>query len=367
MHYYDEEQGEWVEIETEIAYNEETGKWEAIVQVNHLTKFAVLGTSWRPYLKDRYLTAVAISQMGWEKADYAVLVRGDNFADALSAAPLAHKFGGPLLLTRPKEISQDTLKELRRLGVKKLFIVGGNAAISQDVEETVKALGITVERISGSDRYETAVKVAEEIGLDSISSVFIANGNNFPDALAASALAAKLGMPVLLTKREALPESVPSYLKTNQVSEAFLVGGVRVIDSRVEEDLSGLTAKTEGTERTEGAERTERTERSAGIKVTRLAGEDRYGTNLEVLRHFAANLRWESLYIATGKDFADGLTGAVLAARTSAPLILTGEVLPPAAALYLQSVLEPATEVTALGGERAVPEALLNTIKDLVP
>jgi hypothetical protein len=71
--------------------------------------------------------------------------------------------------------------------------------------------------------------------------------------------------------------------------------------------------------------------------------------------------------VATGQNFADGLTGAVLAARTSAPLILTGKVLPPAMAMYLQTVLEPHTEVTALGGEKAVPETLLNTIKDLGP
>ncbi|HHV65761.1 MAG TPA: hypothetical protein GXX46_11945, partial [Peptococcaceae bacterium] len=48
-------------------------------------------------------------------------------------------------------------------------------------------------------------------------------------------------------------------------------------------------------------------------------------------------------------------------------LILTREVLPPATAQYLQTMLEPATEITVLGGERAVPEALLNTIKDIVP
>jgi putative cell wall-binding protein/Ca2+-binding RTX toxin-like protein len=348
IHYYDEEQGKWVEIKTEIEYDEETGKWKAVVKVNHLTKFALFAAPWRPYSDDRYLTAVAISQTGWRSSDYAVLVRGDNFADALSAGPLANKYGGPLLLTRPKEISKDTLNELRRLGVKKVFIVGGKQAISEDVEETVKALGITVERISGSDRYETAVKVAEKVGRGLENSVFIANGNNFPDALSASAIAAKLGVPILLTKREGLPESVQSYLKTNKVSEALLVGGRRVIDNTVEESLSGLTAKL-------------------GIKVTRLAGEDRYETNLAVLKYFAANIRWEKLYVATGQNFADGLTGAVLAARTSAPLILTGKVLPPATALYLQAVLEPDTEVTVLGGEKAVPEALLNTIKSLCP
>jgi len=67
---------------------------------------------WRPYLEDRYLTAAAISQTGWKSSNYAVLVGGGDFADALSAAPLAHKYGGPVLLTKPDKISKETLNEL---------------------------------------------------------------------------------------------------------------------------------------------------------------------------------------------------------------------------------------------------------------
>ena len=112
--------------------------------------------------EDRYKTAVAVSQNGWTNSDYAVLARGDQFADALSAGPLAHKYGGPILLTQPNKLNSDTLKELQRLGVKHLFIAGGMGAVSQAVEDALKVNGFTtIERIYGYNRYETSVKIGK--------------------------------------------------------------------------------------------------------------------------------------------------------------------------------------------------------------
>ncbi|GAB1476510.1 hypothetical protein MASR2M70_13440 [Bacillota bacterium] len=50
IHYYDTDKKEWVEIDTVLKYNQETGKWEAAIKVNHLTMFAVLGTDWQPFI-----------------------------------------------------------------------------------------------------------------------------------------------------------------------------------------------------------------------------------------------------------------------------------------------------------------------------
>jgi len=87
--------------------------------------------------EDRYQTAVAISQKGWQTAEYAVLARGDSFADALCAGPLALKYNGPILLTEPDSLNQNTLAELKRLNVKHLIIVGGTGAVSQNDENAL--------------------------------------------------------------------------------------------------------------------------------------------------------------------------------------------------------------------------------------
>lgn len=60
IHYYDPEQGKWVELETKVEYNEKTGKWLATAKVNHLGKFAVLGSCWRYCQRDRYPIATAM-------------------------------------------------------------------------------------------------------------------------------------------------------------------------------------------------------------------------------------------------------------------------------------------------------------------
>lgn len=280
---------------------------------------------------DRYKTAVAVSQKGWKTSDYAVLARGDNFADALCAGPLAQKYGGPILLTQPTKLNSDTLKELQRLGVKHLFIAGGVGAISQSVENSLQANGIeTIERIYGNDRYETSVKIAEKIG-DS-SKVVLATGSDFPDALSISGIAAKLGMPILLTSKNSLPIGVGNYLQTNTVTHTYIVGGTGVISSQVADSVPS---------------------------PSRLAGSDRYETNKVIMQNFANELNFENIYVAVGSQFADALTGAVLAAKSSAPLVLTGKTLPKGTADYLQTKLKLATKVKGLGGKNAVPSSIL--------
>ncbi|MBO1913833.1 cell wall-binding repeat-containing protein, partial [Microvirga sp. 3-52] len=120
-----------------------------------------------------------------------------NYADALAGVPFAHQLNAPILLTLPNDLYKETLAEMARLGAKKVVILGGESAISAKVAGQLKAAGLTVERISGSDRFETAAKIASE--MESSDKVVIANGMDFPDALSVAAHAAKSGMPILLT------------------------------------------------------------------------------------------------------------------------------------------------------------------------
>ena len=297
---------------------------------------------------DRYQTAVSVSQKGWKTSDYAVLARGNNFADALCAGPLAHKYGGPILLTQPNQLNNYTLAELKRLGVKHLFIAGGTGAVSQSVENALKAAGIqNVERIYGADRYETSVKIAKKVGLTGTGSIYsgkvvLATGSDFPDALSVSGMAAKLGMPILLTGKDVLPTSVSSYFQANTITQTFVVGGTGVISSQIQ---------------------------STVLNPIRLAGADRYGTNTEVLKHFAGDLSYETVYLATGLGFADALTGAVLSAKSSSPLILTDKALPQGTADYVNGKLLLSSKVLGLGGRSVVPSTVITqlmTAKELL-
>jgi putative cell wall-binding protein len=296
---------------------------------------------------DRYQTAVAISQKGWKTADYAVLARGDNYADALCAGPLAYKYDCPILLTQPKSLNPDTLKELKRLGVKHVIIVGGTGAIAQSVEDSLKANGISdVQRVYGDTRYDTSVKIAEE--LQNNSQVILATGRDFPDALSVSAVAAKLGIPILLTNPDSLPDAVGKYIADRPISKTYIIGGTSVISS-------GLESKVPG--------------------AVRIAGNNRYETNVAVMKNFESSLDFGNIYVAVGgggkgNEFADALTGAVLAAKSSAPLVLVGKVLPAGTADYIKTKIKLDTKVTGLGGAQAVSAGILTsmlTFKEQIP
>jgi len=282
---------------------------------------------------DRYKTAVAISQQGWGSSDYAVLVRGDDFADALCAGPLAQKYGGPILLTAPNQLNVDTLNELKRLGVKHLFIAGGLGAVSQNIENTLQDSGIfTIERIFGNDRYETSVKFAQKIG--STGKVVLATGTDFPDALSISSIAAKLGMPILLTAKNSLPAIVRSYFQTNTVTQTYVVGGTGAISETVANSVTF---------------------------PSRLAGNDRYTTNVTIMQNFASELNFETIYVAIGTNFADALTGAVLAAKSSSPLVLTDVNMGSGTANFLQTKLKLKSNFVGLGGSSIVPSNALTS------
>ena len=291
---------------------------------------------------DRYQTAEAVSQQGWKTSDYAVLARGDHFADALCAGPLAQKYDGPILLTASNQLNADTLTELKRLGVKHLFIAGGVGAVSQSVEDALKAAGIAnIERIYGDDRYETSVKIAEKVG--NTGKVVLATGSDFPDALSISGIAAKLGMPILLTAKDTLPASVSSYLQTSTVTQTYVVGGTGVISENVASSVPS---------------------------PARLAGGDRYATNVAIMQNFAGELNFDTLYVAIGTNFADALTGAVLAGKSSSPLVLTAQALPAVTANYLQTQFKLSSKVLGLGGSTVVPSSVLTGLviaKEQIP
>lgn len=292
---------------------------------------------------NRYKTAVAVSQKGWTASNYAVLARGDDYADALCAGPLAEKFGAPILLTEPNKLNADALAELKRLKVKNVIIVGGTGAIGSSVEDAVKAADIpNVERVYGLDRYETSVKIAEKLG--DVSQIAVATGLDFPDALSISAIAAKSEMPILLTGKTNLPESVKQYLSGKQISKSYIVGGTGIINDSVKENLPN---------------------------AVRLGGKDRFETNALVMEEFASQLDFNTIYVAIGEgpngnEFADALSGAVLAAKTSSPVVLVGKSLPKVTADFLKTNISIVSKAIALGGEAVVPSPILDSIASLV-
>lgn len=181
-----------------------------------------------PTYTTRYGTAAEIARTAdavirsvvptWGVPPVAFIASGRSFPDALAASPMATWNWAPILLTDRTSLPPATVDAIADLGITDVVIVGGTAAVSANVETQLNGLlGSThVDRIWGTTRYQTARKFAEWasdtnptalVGTEADPSLLwvlypemvgLANGRNFPDALAGGVLCGHAGYPLLL-------------------------------------------------------------------------------------------------------------------------------------------------------------------------
>lgn len=285
---------------------------------------------------DRYQTCINISKTGWpvsSTSGVAIIATGKDFPDALSAAPLAKKYNAPILLAESNTLDQALSSELTRLVVKKVYIVGGPAAVSLDIDNKLKAMGIASVRLSGKDRYETSAAVANEIG--TASKIVVVTGEDFPDALSIAPWAANSGAPILLTLPDRLPASIEGYIKKNSITNSYVIGGKGAVN---ESTMSLLP------------------------NPARISGQDRFATNAAVLNAFNNEFDLNKIYIATGNNFPDALSGSALAALTKSPIILSSAGPLPVTKSYVDANINRVNQVFILGGEGVVSNSAVEGI-----
>lgn len=289
---------------------------------------------------NRYETAAKISQSGWTTSDYAIVANGEGYADALCASPLAKANNAPILLTTNGSLSQNALDELKRLKVKHVIVVGGTGVVSDSVLNSIKAQVTDVERIGGQDRYETSVKIAEKLG--TVTKVVVASGEGYADALSTGPAAAINGVPIILTRSNILPNVTSNYIKANpQITQTYVIGGTAAVSNSAVNSLPS---------------------------VKRLGGQDRYATNIAVLKEFASSFNFSSIYTALGSgpignEFADAITGGALAAKNRSPLVITGKALSSVTTDFLKEKGFTNSILIVLGGTANISDAMASEIK----
>lgn len=286
----------------------------------------------------QYDTAAAIAQAGWTTANTAIIAVGTvgNSYDALAAGPLAAQRNAPILLTEGNRLPDVTKTTLETLEVKNVFIVGGTGVISPAVEQAVRALGISVNRLAGIDAAETSVKIAREMG--GAPSAVVLTGGKGQDALSVASIAAARNMPILYTNsKDALPSSIAQYLgaQKSSIGTSYIVGGPAVVSDGEAAGLPG--------------------------QKTRLSGDTAYDTNVAVIKNFASDLNFDSIYLANGRTMVDALAGVPLAAAQKAPIVLTDNQAVAAADL-INGKKTDESKITALGGAAVVSQAMVNAL-----
>ena len=198
------------------------------------------------------------------------------------------------------------------------------------------SVGDNVYRIYGDNRYATAFKVANTLkstlGVSKFDTVIVTDGTNFADALAGSYLSAKKNAPILMTdKKDTNINNLVTYIKNNLKSggTVYILGGTAAVSDSVDAKLSGYTVK-------------------------RLAGANRYETNLKILEE--AGVSGGHVIVCTGKNFADSLS----ASATGLPILLVDKSLSDAQKQFLSK--SRASLYVIAGGTSAVSQSIGNEL-----
>lgn len=253
----------------------------------------------------RYQTSAALSAVSFTPGVDAVYVAtGTDYPDALAAGPAAAGHG-PVMLVDGSALDGAVVDEVRRLRPGRIVLVGADGVVPDSVGAALSGLTTThiVQRLAGADRYATAAALSRQAFAPHHSVSFVATGADYPDALSASVLRARLGGPVLLVTRSTLPTATATELARLQPSRVVIVGGEAAVSSALQRKLA-----------------------APGRIVSRVAGPDRYSTNLRAMRLVPDA---ETVFLATGADYPEAIAAAAaLASRRGLLLTIDGNVLP---------------------------------------
>jgi glucose/arabinose dehydrogenase/putative cell wall-binding protein len=201
---------------------------------------------------------------------------------------------------------------------------------SNDRVVRIRAAQPATARSFGPDRYATAAKISSTAFPAGRSIAFVATGENYPDALAASAAAGRFGVPILLVRNHVIPAPTAAELDRLNVETIYLFGSAGVVSDSVRTQLGAY----------------------ATGNVNRIAGADRYATAAKISQTWY-DPGVASVFVATGTGFADALAGGPAAALLDSPLLLVQPNAIPASTQAELNRLDPA-RIYVLGGPSVV-------------
>ena len=290
----------------------------------------------------RYDTMSSIASVGVSEAPTVVIASGENFPDALAASALAGRLRSPVLLTSSSVLSSQAEYQITRLGVKRAIVLGGEAAVSESVVNRLRDMDLSVERIYGAARQETAEAIAHFVDSEGNSdTAIVASGYSPWDALSISPFAYNFHSPVFLTAGDgSLSDSSLATLKSlGSIHRVIVVGGPSAVSSEVESQL-------------------------CGYEVERWSGQTRYETSLAIASESSKNgMSFTNVALASGVSFPDALSGGALVGERDGIVLLTSPDGLGLIQLFLSVNRGSISNCYVLGGCEALGRAVENQAK----
>ena len=288
--------------------------------------------------RDRIETAINISKQTFNKAKTAIVVRHDLFPDSMTASVLAKLKDAPILLNPTDKLDSRVGDEIKRLGAEEIIIVGGQNSVSEKVREDLKAYDAdkNVERIAGADRYGTSEMVAKRVvGITGKKNTgVVASGQVFPDALSVGTFASRDGYPILLVKKDSVPNQIQNAIKDLEINKTYIAGGTNTISKSTEANLPNV--------------------------IERMAGNTRYETSVAIAKSkFGAS---KEAYIASGEEFADALVISPVSGKYNRPTLLVSTKAANNGPVRSYVKDSNISKLTAIGGQRYVPSSVIDNL-----
>ncbi len=280
--------------------------------------------------ENRAKTAVNVQRHYFANTNKVILVNDNAYPDAISATNVSMgKY--PLLYTGKNSLSVETKLALDKMFLDEIYLMGGVNTISKKVENNLRRNfpHAKITRIMGNNRYDTSAESAKTRA--HTTNLIFAAGTNYADALYATSLAAHQKAPILLVSNDGLSTSTVNFIKSiGNIDNVTIVGGEISVNQSVKNQIENLTKK----------------------RVTRLAGQDRYASSVEVAKRVNANPA--EVITTSGEVFADALVSSTVAQKIKAPILLVKkDVLPLKVREYMKDT-NSIYKLTTIGGYNTV-------------
>lgn len=290
---------------------------------------------------DREQTAIEVSKkMFKDGTNKVVLANKNNYSDVLTAAPFAKANNASLLYISSNSISKEVMSEIARLKAKEITIIGGEKSVNEGLKKELEKRNFKVERLSGADRYKTSAQIAAKLIGDKTTTLEIASGENYADALSLNNAAEKDKAPILLVRVNAIDKSVEDVIKSSKASLINIAGGEKSVSENTKANIKKISKAT----------------------INRIGGANRYETSILLAKYSGAK---EVVVVASGEDFADALVAAPFSAQQKGAILLTNkDKLGQNAEQFIKDT--KFNKFYVIGGEKSVSEDVINQLTSII-
>lgn len=258
----------------------------------------------------RFDTLVSINKLKWKESSEAILINTNNIDIGICTSPYAYQKNLPVFYTERDRMDKGVLEEILKLGVEKVYVVGGLANISDHTERTLNRYNIKTERIAEKRGIDLSIAIAEKMDkIKPITEIALISANEFnlPNGISFMPIASKNNIPILIMDYMDRDKAINYINSKNNIEKVYVIGN----EGKITESVYGLFPNVE-----------------------KVVGKDRFDVNKKIIEKFYAKKDVSSIVVSKGAGLrhkkhltigeqANALSSNSLSVDTNSPILFT--------------------------------------------